>query len=102
MNFGYFNESLGWKEERKYELADRIIELLQSKGFRRPARYRGQPIPQDFFNHNHEPYVDVDWFYPGVRIRMVTGLSESELNMLWDEADEIYKEVMDIKPEDSE
>lgn len=83
MNFGYNSQSKYWREDKKYELASRIQQLLESKGWGKP--YCGVP------------YTEVDGLYDGVRIRKVTHLSPEELQQLNQEADQIYLEVMNKK-----
>lgn len=78
MNYGYNNQTPGWKEGRSDKLARKLrvlcLKFLDS--------------------HKMHPYVEINGLYEGVRIRRITHLADDEMEKLIDQADAIYKEVM--------
>jgi len=89
VNYGYNERTKGWNEARKFELARRIRELMEKKGYR-----------TDFFDPRRRgftPFLEVDGAYGGVRIRAITHLSEEAQDALVNGADKIYEEVMELK-----
>ena len=88
VNYGYEPETVGWKEERKHILADRLDELLRQ--MQKDFQERGEkwPFPP--------PCIEVDGLYRGVRMRKLTHLGEKAIDDICDSADEVYKTVMEI------
>lgn len=79
MNYGYDNTCPNWNEDKKAELAESLSKEL-SIGFDA--------------NKQHQPYVEVDGLYQGVRLRRITHLSEEEQELLITRADAIYRRIM--------
>lgn len=80
MNYGFDENTPGWKEDRKEELAEQLAEKL-------PCRL-GRVVG------GYTPYIEVDGLYNGVRIRKLTNLSEEDLHLFIKRADKIYWDVM--------
>ncbi len=79
MNYGYDSSCPNWDESKKHELAEALSkELLVGTN------------P----NAVHQPYVEVDGLYRGVRLRRITHLSEEEQELLINRADAIYRRIM--------
>ena len=79
MNYGYNENSKGWKEDKKLVLANCLHSIEP-----------GLSYEDDGIN----PYIEVDGAYGGVRIRRITHLSDKHRKALVKELDRIYDKVM--------
>ena len=84
MNYGYNANCKGWKENKKQELAKELSKELEY-----PIGY-----PMGKANDGSSPYIEIDDFYDGVRIRRITWLSDEEKKELVKKADKIYNKLM--------
>lgn len=86
MNYGYSKDVPGYKPERQEQLAAALRELVEAfnKDHQRGPEQRG-------------PYVEVDEFYQGVRIRRITNMSDEGQQSLVKLADEVYRQVMGVR-----
>ncbi len=80
MNYGYDENSKGWKDDKKLILAETLSKELKLKT---ENNFGGE-----------EPYIEVDGLYRGVRIRKITHLSDKERDDLVLKSDKIYNEIM--------
>jgi hypothetical protein len=79
MHYAYGPSCEGWIEDRKFELARNLQNLV--------ARYgKSEELAEE------GPYVEVD--ESGVRLRRVTSLSEDEQEKLRKQAERIYWDIM--------
>ena len=66
MNYGYDDTTAGWDPRRSGDLAVALQALVATDpAFDPPATYR-------------RPYVEVDGFYPGVRVRSLTRVADMD------------------------
>jgi hypothetical protein len=92
VNYGYGPTSKGWKDDRKYKLAEAFRDLLIDLKLTRNDEVESGDTGM---LHNYpEPYVEVDNLYEGVRIRKITNLTEEQMDQLIPKAEEIYKKIM--------
>ena len=84
--YGYGSDSEGWKDERKVELADRLSEMVDWKK-------ENHEISVKRTIEGNAPFVRM--YTDGVYIRKITHLSEDQQDKHMEDADVIYKEVME-------
>lgn len=96
VNYGYGPGMKYWDESKKYELAnklrDMIINIKASRN--RDIEMRDMPL---MYQYHQEPYIEVDGLYAGVRIRKITHLSDELYDKVITEADKIYLDLMKPK-----
>jgi len=81
MNYGYGKSTKGWKEEKKDELFQKLVDLIKDRN----------PDNKRFLLKT--PWIQKN---DSVTIRKITHLNFKAREILKDKADAIYREVMGL------
>jgi len=84
MFYSYGKSTKGWKEEKKDELFQKLVDLIKKVN------------PENNCFWAKTPWIQKNGHYGSVTIRKITHLNSSSRKRLKSKADAIYREVMGL------
>ena len=89
VNFGYGPGMKYWKEENKTKLASALNYLITNMQAEGTLKFQ-----ENIQCGTIDPYIEVDRLYKGVRIRHITHLTDESMQLLLENAEDVYRKVM--------